>query len=170
MPLFFGSSVIISGPRPIDANGPTQIMPLALIYLWRSKDMLIILYDGQFIQVSSMGKLWNWLKPVMTVYYSRPRTLNWAGFTLWVICYPYPNIIFFLLSALILKVSLLILVFTPTTRVHGPRNGNKLAPNNGSRQNFAIDADKNKIQIKALLGVWRIYICILRQRRQKWPL
>lgn len=37
--------------------------------------------------------------------------------------------------------------FTPTTHVHRPRNGNKLAPNNGSKQNFAIDADKNKILI-----------------------
>lgn len=46
--------------------------------------------------------------------------------------------------------TLLIFAFTPTTRVHGPRNGNKLAPNNGSKQNFAIGADKNKILIEVI--------------------
>lgn len=86
------------------------------------------------------------------------------------------NYLFFLLSALILKASLLILVFTPTTRVHRPRNGNKLAPNNGSRQNFAIDADKNKIQIEAMAfqssfrGMRDIYLHFKAEETEVTPL
>lgn len=84
------------------------------------------------------------------------------------------------MSALIFKkVTQLIFAFTPAY-TYNPcaqtQNGNKLAPNNGRNQNFAIDADKNKILFKAIVfqssfrGMKDIYLHFKAEETEVTPL